>query len=102
MLLLTTEELKSDQDAKLCYICGKRILKKLCKRISYRKIRDHCHYTGKYSGEVHGICNSKFNMPNKILANFHNGSNCGYHFIIKGLSNKFERQFECLGKNTEK
>ena len=29
MLPLTNEELKSHQDAKECYICGKRILKKL-------------------------------------------------------------------------
>ena len=28
MLLLTKEELKSYQDAKVCYICGKRFLKK--------------------------------------------------------------------------
>ena len=27
MLLLTKEELKSHQDAKVCYICGKSILK---------------------------------------------------------------------------
>ena len=27
MLSLTKEELKSHQDAKVCYICGKRILK---------------------------------------------------------------------------
>ena len=31
MTLLTKEELKSHQDAKLCYICRKRILKKIAK-----------------------------------------------------------------------
>ena len=35
----------------------------------------------------------------KIL---HNGSNYYYHFIIKELANVSERQFECLGENTEK
>ena len=29
LLRLTKEDLKSHQDAKVCYICGKRILKKL-------------------------------------------------------------------------
>ena len=47
MLPLTKEELKSHQDAKLCYISGKRILKKLSKTINYWEVRDHCHYTGK-------------------------------------------------------
>ena len=48
MLLLIKEELTSHQDAKVCYICGKIILRKLSKSINYRKVRDHCHYTGKY------------------------------------------------------
>ena len=33
---------------------------------------------------------------------FHNGSTYGYHFIIKELAEEFERELECLGKNTEK
>ena len=41
-------------------------------------------------------------MSNEIPAVFHNGSNYDYHFIIKGLGNEFEGQFECLGENTEK
>ena len=57
MLPLTKEELKSHQDAKVCYICGKRILKKLSKSINYRKVRDHWHYAGKYSCAAHSTCN---------------------------------------------
>ena len=38
MLLLTKQELKSYRDAKLRYICGKRILKKLPKSINYRSL----------------------------------------------------------------
>ena len=102
MLPLTKEELKSHQDAKVCYICQKRILKKLSKSINYRKVREHCHYTGKFRRAAHGICNLKFNVPNEIPVAFHNGSNYDYHFIIKELANEFEGKFECLGKNTEK
>ena len=35
MLPLTKEELKSHQDAKVCYICGKKVFKKLSKSINY-------------------------------------------------------------------
>ena len=35
MLLLTKDELKPHQDAKVCYICGKRIIKKLSKSMNY-------------------------------------------------------------------
>ena len=41
-------------------------------------------------------------MPNEIPVVFHNSSNYDYHFIIKELANRFEGQFECLGKNSEK
>ena len=41
-------------------------------------------------------------MPTKVLVAFHNGSNYDYHFIIKELTNEFERQFKCLGENKEK
>ena len=58
---LTNEELKSYLDAKLCYTCGKRILKRLFKSINYQKVRDYWHYTGKYRCAAHGICNLKFN-----------------------------------------
>ena len=34
LLTLLKEELKSYQDAKVCYICGKRVLKNLCKNIN--------------------------------------------------------------------
>ena len=33
---------------------------------------------------------------------FHNDSTYDYHFIIKDLTEEFEGEFECLGKNTEK
>ena len=102
MLPLTKEELKSHQDAKLYYICGKRILKKLSKSINYWKVRDHYYYTGKYRGAAHSICNLKFNVPNEFRVVFHNGSNYDYHFIIKELANKIERKSECLGENTGK
>ena len=80
---INKRRIKSHQDAKVSYICRKRILKKLSKSISYRKNREYCHHTGKYRGEAHNICNLKFNVPNGIPVVFHNGSNYDYHFIIK-------------------
>ena len=36
------------------------------KDINYRKVKDHCHYTGKYKSAACSICNLKFQMPNEI------------------------------------
>ena len=68
----------------------KRILKKLSKNTNYRKVKDHSHYTSKYRGAAHSICNLKFNVPNEIPVVFHNSSNYDHHFIIQELANEFE------------
>ena len=87
---------------KICYICKEKFENKYLKDKKYRKVRDHCHYTGKYRGAVHSICNLKYNIPNKIPIVFHNGSNYHYNFIIRELAEEFKKQFTCLGKNSEK
>ena len=56
MIPLKNEEKKSHRKQEVCYICKKK------KKISandkkYQKVRDHCHYTGKYRGAAHDICN---------------------------------------------
>ena len=68
----------------------------------YHKVRDHCHYTGKYRGAAHSICNLRYKTSKEIPVEFHNSSTYDYHFIIKELAEEFEGQFECLGENTEK
>ena len=102
MLPLTKLKLKFHQDAENCYICGKRVLKKLAKNKDYQKVRDHGHYTDKYRDASPSICNLKCNVPNESPVVFHNGLNYDYHFIIKELANKFEGEFECLGEDAEK
>ena len=67
-----------------------------------QKVRDHCHYTGKYRGAAHSNCNLKYKTTKKIPVVFHNGSTYDYHFIIKQLAREFKYYLECLGENTEK
>ena len=68
----------------------------------YCKVRDHCHYTGEYTGAACSIHNLKYSVPKKIHIAFHNGSTYDYHFIIKELVEEFKKQFTCLGEDTEK
>ena len=70
--------------------------------IKYRKVRDHCHYTSKYRGAAHDICNLRYIIPKEIPVVFHNGSTYDYHFIIKELAEEFDGKYECLRENTEK
>ena len=68
----------------------------------YHKVRDHCHYTGKFRGVAHSICNLNYKVPHEILVKIHNGPTYNYHFIIKEFAEEFKGQFGCLGENTEK
>ena len=99
MNLTPEEEFKNDMADK-CYICNKPFYKD--KKNSYIKVRDHCHYTGKYRGAAHKICNLMYNTPREIPVVFHNGSSYDYHFIITGLAEECEGDFEYLGENKAK
>ena len=33
----------------------------VCKK--QRKVKDHCHYAGKYRGAAHNICNLRYKVP---------------------------------------
>ena len=52
-------------------------------KVRHQKVRDHCHFTGKYRDAAHSICNLRFNLPNEIPVVFNNISNYNYHFIMK-------------------
>ena len=101
MIPLTKKEEKKHNKQKVCHICKKRFSTDDNNK-KYHKVRDHCHYTGKYRGAAHDICDLRYKIPKEIPVVFHNGSTYNYHFIIKELAEEFEGEFECLGENTEK
>ena len=101
MIPLTNEGNKIHREQEVCYICKKRFGTDDDHK-KYYKVRDHCHFTGKYRRAAHDIYNLRYKTPKEIPIVFHNGSAYDYHFIIKELAEEFDSQFECLGKNTEK
>ena len=66
-----------------------------------QKVRDHCHYTAKYRGAAHSLCNPRYKPTKEIPIVLQNWSNYDYHFITVELSEKYERQFQCFEANTE-
>ena len=58
MIPLANEQQESYENGKICYICKKRLnINTLVIKIIYRKNKNYCHYTGKYRGAAHSICN---------------------------------------------
>ena len=59
MKLLTKEQQGSYENAKICYIYEEKFENKYVKNKKYCKVRDHCHYKGKYRGAALGIYDLK-------------------------------------------
>ena len=105
MIPLTDDEIKYYEKRKYCHICkrkfctdenGKNKFKLYC------KVRDRCHYTGKFRGAAHSICNLRYKIQWESPVVLHNGSTYDCHFIIKELAKQFEGNMECIGENMEK
>ena len=101
MIPLADEELKSYEKQLVCYICKKEFSTDDDNK-KYQKVRDHCHYTEKYRGVTHDLCNLRYKMSKEIPVVFDNSSTYNYHPILKELVKEFEGEFECIGENTEK
>ena len=63
-LKLTPEEEKDFKSAKVCHICEQEVLV-FEKTGEIFKVRDHCHFTGKYRGAAHNKCN--LNVENHLF-----------------------------------
>ena len=58
-----------------------KIAKKAFKQF---KVRDHDHYTGKFSGAAHNSCNLAYNFKNyRLPIFFHNQKGYDEHFIVR-------------------
>ena len=101
MIPLTDEEIEFYKRQKVCLICKKEFCndeKKKKEFKLYQKVRDHCHYTRKFRGAAHSICNLKYKVPKESPVVFHNGSTYDYHFMIKQLAEEFKGQMIALEK----
>ena len=54
--LLTNDQQKSYENAKICYICKEKFKNKYLRHKKHHKVIDHCHYTKECRGAAHSIC----------------------------------------------
>jgi len=65
------------------------------------RVRDHCHFTGRFRGAAHNGCNLNYKPPKFIPVIFHNLSGYDSHLFIKKLARNGEK-IKCIPNNEEK
>ena len=94
-MIFTEEDRKQFNKASDCWICGEYL--------GNNRVRDHCHYTGRYRGPAHNSCNLKYRKPKSISVFFHNLSGYDSHLFIKKLGSPNKKEnIDCIPNNEEK
>ena len=99
MIFGKEEEERFDKETK-CWIC-KEEFKKDDDDKNNEKVRDHCHFTGRYRGAAHSLCNLKNRKPNFTPALSHNLSGYDSHLFITNLGFG-EGNIDCIPNNEER
>ena len=98
MFPLTGQEWKRFREATVCWLCQKEF-----GNGDLRKVRNHCHYTGKFRGAAHRSCNLKFKRPKFTPVFFHNLQNYDAHLFVRALGTLDEvLSVTCIPNNEEK
>ena len=97
-IIMTEQDQRDFNNATHCFICGE------CFKPGDKKVRDHCHFTGKYRGCAHDDCNLQFAMRYyKIPVFLHNLKNYDAHLIIeKAVELSEKARIDAIAQNTEK
>ena len=96
MIPLSPEEWRKFNESKVCWLCRGKFGEK-------PKVRDHCHYTGKFRGAAHQSCNLKFKRPKFTPVFFHNLQNYDAHLFVRALGLMDEvLKIKCIPNNDEK
>ena len=103
MIPLTEEESKSYKKQEAYHICEETFCMDKDDKdyINRKKVKDHCHYTGKFRGAAHSKCNLNYKVLKDIPIIIHNAS-YDTHFIINQLAEEFKGELNCIGDNMEK
>ena len=94
MIFKIQEQQQYEKETK-CWICKGKF------KEDDKKVRDHCHFTGRYRGAAHNSCNLKYRKPNFTPVVFHNLSGYDSHLFIKNLGFT-AGNIDCIPNNEEK
>ena len=105
-LIMSQNDWKDFNESTKCWICQEEFEEDSpsgnpSKARNEKKVRDHCHFTGKFHGAAHNSCNLRYRKQWFTPVIFHNLQNYDAHLFIKNLG-KTEGDIRCIPNNEEK
>ena len=92
-MFMTAEDQGTFNNAARCWICNKDF-------VDDDKVRDHCHYTGKFRGAAHAQCNLALKKDKTIPVGFHNGTKYDFHLLVRELG-RVNGHIRTIARNSE-
>ena len=92
-MIFGEKEAEDFNNATNCWICEGEL--------GPDKVRDHCHFTGRYRGAAHNQCNLKYKKPAFTPVVIHNLTNYDAHLFVKHLGCS-KGDISCIANNDEK
>ena len=94
-MIFTEKDREEFNKASDCWICNEPF--------KDGKVRDHCHYTGRYRGPACNSCNLKYRKPKSVSVFFDNLTGYDSHLFIKKLGSPDKKEnIDCIPNNEEK
>ena len=88
------EKERFDEETK-CWICNEKFVR------DDDKVKDHCHFTGRYREAAHNSCNLNYSKPNFTPVVFHNLSGYDSHLFVNNLGFN-DGSIDCIPINKER
>ena len=103
MIPLTREENNFYKEQEECHIWKEKFCMDKDDKdyVNRKKVKDHCHYTGKFRGAAHSKWNLNYKVLKEIPIIIHNAS-YDAHFILNQFAEEFKSELNYIGDNMEK
>ena len=101
-MIFTKKDKITYENSKHCWICQEPFLEKEDGQTKGKiKVRDHCHWTGKFRAAALDSCNLRLREQTFIAVIFHTLKGYDSHLFIKAFHD-LEEEPTCIPQNTEK
>ena len=94
-IIMKRDQVEKYKSVTNCYICDGEFTD------DNKKVRDHCHVSGKYRGAAHDKCNLKLTLSSRIPVVFHNLKGYDSHHIMQKIG-QFKTGINIIPNNMEK